>query len=224
VQDLVFLTHALACRLPCWGELTPGLSDIGHISSFFGALGVGESDIKLGDVTDEGNVRLRYAALSAGEGWGAGALALDLGLDGIVLFWNPITGRLQATWISYWKTPPGFDAPSLFAKFGRPDKVLMEELENGDYRSVFFFSSVGAIVRTDVRPTQRPHLCFTRTELGPPEVILVDPTDDPADFVTGIVNDPEDLEEPSYYTKLSQDQFIDAISRPGGCADLIAGR
>jgi hypothetical protein len=150
--------------------------------------------------------------------------ASDLGLSDVSVFWSPVDGKVEAIFFDYGTPPSAFDVRSLFSKIGRPEEVLMQRTGQGAYQIVFAFPSKGALVMVAAMPREWPRLCLSNEELSNPVlagpvIVLMEPGTDPLRF-TEWVTIPEDLKDPTVYTGLSQEEFLDAISMSDGCVLL----
>ena len=234
LRTLVTLNQTSDCPFPCWNGLTPGQSGTNAITAFFSSFGVQplvepfDPNAPRTEVLPNGvTARSAWAEMSARESPTAAA-ASDLGLDDVVVYWDPVGGKVQAIRLTYFNPPPGFDAQSFFSKFGQADRVLMVEQggEGGsEYLMAFDFPARGALVAIGAKPTHWPNLCISQADLEAsittrgPQIVFVAPHTDPADFVEWTTYYPEYISDPGPYTGLSENEFLHAMYT-NGCVTL----
>ena len=225
IRDLVMLREGPDCVLPCWNGLTPGKSNTNDIPAFFARLGVDATTLEVYESRNPGESE---PSRFVGTGPPPGGVAFQLGLVSIDVGWDPSDGKSQQIWLDYVDAPPGFDARSLLAKLGTPDKVLISWVggEVGPvYQVVLTFPAKGTGIRMDAFPLDPSRLCLTSEELNAPPVdgplvILLEAGADPLPVIESVTFQPEQLEDSRAYTGLSQQEFIDALSTGDGCVPL----
>ena len=192
------------CVLPCWNGITPGVSKIADLETFFGSLGFDQLRFYSDEEIEGAWV---YSDDLTPEEWRHGWTAIDAqlnrGKDEVSL--------LRITYLARRSTSIGFQPANLLHEFGYPEIVLMDERRQGtEFQLLLAYPDKGIsltlFVSTDNSGTM---LCIKKPFIKEMHVLLVDPSQDVI-YNSPPMKFPQDT---YYFSSISTQEVLKLISQ-----------